>query len=91
MPTTPIPDNDKFNSGNAPRLLDPQTRTTSAEMMGPVNVTHAVFNTADREYVFHPAGYLPTSNEQLQNSNDGWSAGSHNNSSTDGWQPTDGR
>jgi hypothetical protein len=92
MPTTPIPDTDKFNSGNAPRLLDPQTRTTSAQIMGPAMVTHAIFNTADRASVFHLAGSQSTSTQQRENSNDGWSAGSPNNSSTnDNWQPTDGR
>ena len=72
MPTTPIPD----NSGSAPRLLDPQSRTTSAEIIGPASVTHAVFNTADRGSVFHAIGYVPASKSTSESSNDGWSAGS---------------
>jgi hypothetical protein len=84
MPTTPIPD----NSGSAPRLLDPQSRTTSAEIIGPASVTHAVFNTADRGSVFHAIGYVPASNSTSEISNDGWSAGSTNN---DNWQSSNGR
>jgi hypothetical protein len=81
MPTTPIPDN---NSG-APRLLDPQSRTTSAEIIGPATVNHAIFNTADRGSVFHPITYRTPSKSSAQSTNDGWSADSDN------WQSGEGR
>jgi hypothetical protein len=84
----PIPDTDKLNSGSAPKLQDPQNRTTSAQIIGPANVTHAVFNMADRSQVFHPASFQATGENQHNHSNDGWSAGSPTN---DDWQPTDGR
>jgi hypothetical protein len=80
MPTAPIPDN---NSGGAPRLLDP-TRTTSAHVIGPVNVTHAVFNTADRSHVFRTIGFQPAKNAAESN-NDGWSG------NADNWQSGEGR
>jgi hypothetical protein len=83
MPTVPIPDN---NSGSAPRLLDPQSRTTSTEIIGPANVTHAVFNTAERGLVFHPVGYHAASSQPAPN--DGWSGDS---SGADNWQSGDGR
>lgn len=81
MPTTPIPDN---NSG-APRLLDPQTRTTSAHIIGPANVTHAVFNTADRSHVFRPIGYQPSNNRAAESNSDGWLG------NADNWQSGEDR
>lgn len=81
MPTAPIPDN---NSG-APRLLDPQTRTTSAHIIGPANVTHAVFNTADRSHVFRAIGYQPSNNRAAASNSDGWSG------NADNWQSGEGR
>jgi hypothetical protein len=81
MPTAPIPDN---NSGGAPRLLDP-TRTTSAQIIGPVNVTHAVFNTADRSHVFRAIGYQPNNQRATESTNDGWSG------NADNWQSSQGR
>jgi hypothetical protein len=80
-PTPPIQDTDpKINSStSAPRLLDPQNRTTSTgPMIGPATVTNAIFMTADRSKVFHPAA--------LQT--DGWSEGP---AVSDGWQSTDGK
>jgi hypothetical protein len=90
MPTTPIPDTDKINSGSAPQLLDPQSRTTSASPMNPPMVTTAIFNTADRGQVFHPANYQPNQN---RDSNEGWSAATDSNSSAnnDGWQGSNGQ
>jgi hypothetical protein len=81
-PATPIPTTDPAVSGAAssatttPRLLDPQNRTTSTgSMIGPATVTNAIFNTADRGKVFHPA-----SQTSAPQANDNWST-----SSNDGW------
>ena len=90
----PIPDADKLNSNNAPRLMDPQSRTTSARpLMGPANVTPAIFNVADRANVFHPAG-LPAGHQTTVAKPitaplpvDGWSVGAPANSYNDGFQP----
>ena len=54
-PNADTPSSDsKTNSSNAPLLQDPQNRTTSG-LMGPANVTTAIFFTADRANVFKPA------------------------------------
>jgi hypothetical protein len=81
MPLSPIPDVDKLNSNSAPRLTDPQNRTTSVRpLMGPASVTPAIFNVADRANVFHPAssaGYQTTANKPVASPipSDGWSNG----------------
>ncbi len=80
-PTPPIQDTDpKLNSStSAPRLLDPQNRTTSTgPMIGPATVTNAIFRTADRSRVFHPASQV----------SDGWTEGAP---VSDGWQSADGK
>jgi len=81
-PATPIPTTDPAVSGaatsttNSPRLLDPQNRTTSTGgMIGPATVTNAIFNTADRGKVFHPA-----SQTSAPQATDNWSGGGN-----DGW------
>ena len=91
-PATPIPDNDpKTNPINTPSL-NPQTRTTSAKpLLGPAWVTNAIFRTADRATVFHPAvetTIKPQVDATPAPQNDGWSGTAMNN---DGWQPTNGR
>ncbi|HEY2882710.1 MAG TPA: hypothetical protein VGJ15_09760 [Pirellulales bacterium] len=61
FPVQPIPDTSSAtpsssNSASAPRLLDPRDRTTSTgTLIGPATVGPAIFNTADRPLVFHPA------------------------------------
>ncbi|HTQ39864.1 MAG TPA: hypothetical protein VMJ32_12620 [Pirellulales bacterium] len=88
MPTTPIPDTDKFNSGSAPRLLDPQDRTTSTSPMNPPMITQAIFNTADSSTVFHQATYQPNAQ---QTANGGWTTGTDSGASMDGWQASNGQ
>ena len=93
MPLSPIPDVDKLNSNSAPRLMDPQNRTTSTRpLMGPANVTPAIFNVADRANVFHPASvpaaYQAAKPITTQAPPDGWSVGAP---VSDGFESVSGR
>jgi hypothetical protein len=95
---SPIPDADKLNSNSAPRLMDPQSRTTSARpLMGPANVTPAIFNVADRANVFHPASvpaaYQTTVAKPITAPlpADGWSVGAPTSTYDDGFQSAGGR
>jgi len=98
MPLSPIPDPDKLNSSSSPRLMDAQNRTTSARpLMGPANVTPAIFNVADRANVFHPASvpapYQTTVAKPITTPlpSDGWSAGAPTSTYNDGFQSAGGR
>lgn len=93
MPLSPIPDADKLNSSSAPRLMDPQNRTTSARpLMGPASVTPAIFNVADRANVFHPASvpaaYQTTVAKPIAAPlpADGWSVAAPTSMYNDGFQ-----
>lgn len=83
-PTAPIQDtNTQMNSSTAaPRLLDPQNRTTSTgPMIGPATVQTAIFRTADRSHVFHPA-------VQASQPSDGFSQGAP---VSDGWSSAESK
>src|SRR5262245_32120954 len=82
-PIQPVPDADKLNPGNAPRLMPPENRTTSHTLMGPANVTQAIFRTADRATVFQPATFNSNNAQRIDTPSDGWSASTSPN---DGWQ-----